>query len=68
MPIVSSTIDERSVNAAHTVQLTRLPSRTSRTGFGPRPTLATIRPPAMNARLMTPHSRPHVSTDTSDRP
>ena len=68
MPTASSTIDERSVNVAHTIQLTRLPASTMRTGRGPRPTLATTSPPMMNAELMTPNRRPHASTDTSSSP
>ena len=68
MPTASSTIDERSVNVAHTIQLTRLPASTMRTGRDPRPTLATTRPPTMNAELTTPNSIPHVSTDTSSSP
>ena len=68
IPTVTSTIDDRSPNTEHTAQLARLPASTIRTGFGPSPRRATNSPPAMNARLMTPHSSPHVSTETSSSP
>ena len=68
MPTASSTIDERSVNVAQTIQLTRLPASTMRAGRDPSPTLATTSPPMMNAVLTTPNSRPHVCTDTIDSP
>ena len=39
MPMVSSTIDERSVNMEHTIQLTRLPASTMRSRARPEPDL-----------------------------
>ncbi len=68
MPMVSSTIDDRSANVAHTIQLTRLPISRRRKGVGPSPNLATSSPPATNAMLMNPHKKPHASTDTNDSP
>ena len=56
------------MNVAHTIQFTRLPASTMRAGRDPSPTLATTRPPMMNAVLMTPNRMPHVCTETIDSP
>jgi len=45
-----------------------LPSRITRAGREPSPTLATMSPPTMNAMLTNPNSRPHTSTETSVNP
>ena len=68
MPMTSGTIEERRANTEQTVQFTRLPSRMTRNGREPSPNRATTRPPAMNERLIPPHRKPHVSTETRFSP
>ena len=68
MPPASSQIDGWIVNRQHTVHVTQLTSSSVFTGFLPSPVLAMTMPLMMNAVDSTPNSRPHICTETSDRP
>ena len=68
MPTVSRMIEDCSVKTLEIVQITMFAISMERSGLRPRPRLLITRPPTMNPVLRKPHSRPHISTDTSERP